>query len=131
MGLLGGSDSKECACNAGDPASIPGLRRSPGKGNGNPLQCLACEIPWTEKPSRLQSVGSQRVGCDRVTDTFIFHHDIMTFFFFFPLVIVFGLKSVSSALSIVTYALFWFQFAGMKYVFVVLSLGAYICNLKL
>ena len=82
MCLLGGSDSKECACNAGDPASIPGLRRSPGEGNGNPLQCLAWEIPWTEKPSRLQSVGSQRVGCDRVTDTFIFHHDIMTFFFF-------------------------------------------------
>ena len=38
----GGSDSKESACHAGDPGSIPGLRRSPGEGNGNPLQysCL-------------------------------------------------------------------------------------------
>ena len=38
----GGSDSKGSACNAGDLGSIPGSGRSPGKGNGNPLQysCL-------------------------------------------------------------------------------------------
>ena len=37
----GGSDGKESACNAGDPGSIPGLGRSPGEGDGNPLQyCL-------------------------------------------------------------------------------------------
>ena len=37
-----GSDGKESACNAGDLGSIPGLERSPGEGNGNPLQysCL-------------------------------------------------------------------------------------------
>ena len=36
------SDSKESACNVGDPGSIPGPGRSPGEGNGNPLQysCL-------------------------------------------------------------------------------------------
>ena len=34
----GGSDSKESACNAGNPGSVPGLGRSPGEGNGNPLQ---------------------------------------------------------------------------------------------
>ena len=36
------SDGKESACNARDPRSIPGLGRSPGEGNGNPLQysCL-------------------------------------------------------------------------------------------
>ena len=33
-----GSDGKEPACSAGDPGSIPGLGRSPGGGNGNPLQ---------------------------------------------------------------------------------------------
>ena len=38
MGFPGGSDGKECACNAGDPGSIPGLGRSPGEGNGNPRQ---------------------------------------------------------------------------------------------
>ena len=34
----GGSDSKASACNAGDLGSIPGLGRSPGEGNGNPMQ---------------------------------------------------------------------------------------------
>ena len=38
----GSSDSKASAYNAGDPGSIPGSERSPGEGNGNPLQysCL-------------------------------------------------------------------------------------------
>ena len=41
-GFTGGSDGKDSACNAGDLNSIPGLGRSPGEGNGNPLQhsCL-------------------------------------------------------------------------------------------
>ena len=45
MGFPGGSDSKESACNAGDPGSIPGLERSPGEGNGNPLQYSSLENP--------------------------------------------------------------------------------------
>ena len=42
MGLPGGSDGKESARNAGDLGSIPGSGRSPGEGNGNPLEysCL-------------------------------------------------------------------------------------------
>ena len=42
MSFLGGSDSKESACNAGNLGLIPRLGRSPGEGNGNPLQysCL-------------------------------------------------------------------------------------------
>ena len=41
-GFLCSSVSKESACSAGDPGSIPGLGRFPGEGNGNPLQypCL-------------------------------------------------------------------------------------------
>ena len=41
-GVPGGSDSKESACNARDLGSIPGSGRSPGEGDGNPLQnsCL-------------------------------------------------------------------------------------------
>jgi len=38
-----------------------------GEGTGNPLihsSTLAWEIPWTEKPGRLQSMGLQRVGQD-------------------------------------------------------------------
>ena len=38
MAFPGGLDSKESACNAGDPGLIPGLEKSPGEGNGNPLQ---------------------------------------------------------------------------------------------
>ena len=37
-GFPGGSDGKESASNAGDPGSVPGLKRSPGEGNGNPHQ---------------------------------------------------------------------------------------------
>ena len=48
--------------NAGDMGSIPGSGRSPGEGNGNPLQCSCLENPWTEEPVRLQSMGSKRVG---------------------------------------------------------------------
>ena len=42
QGFPGGSEVKAPACNAGDLGSIPGSRRSPGEGNGNPLQysCL-------------------------------------------------------------------------------------------
>ena len=38
MGFPGGSDGKASAHNAGDLGSIPGSGRSPGEGNGNPLQ---------------------------------------------------------------------------------------------
>jgi len=40
--------------NSGDMGSIPGLRSSPGEGNGNALSILAWEIPWTEEPDWLQ-----------------------------------------------------------------------------
>ena len=74
MGVRGfpsGSDGKESACNSGDPrdvGSIPGLGRSPGEGNGNPLQYFCLEIPMTEEPGGLQSMRSQRVGYDRATE---------------------------------------------------------------
>ena len=38
VGFLDGSDDKESACNSGDLGSNPGLGRSPGEGNGYPLQ---------------------------------------------------------------------------------------------
>ena len=40
-GFTGGSDGKESACNVVDVGLIPGLGRSPGEGNGNPLQYSA------------------------------------------------------------------------------------------
>ena len=41
----GGSDGKASAYNAGVPGSIPGSGRSPGEGNGNPLQYTCLENP--------------------------------------------------------------------------------------
>ena len=41
----GGSDGKESTCHIGDLNSIPGLGRSPGEGNGNPLQYSCLENP--------------------------------------------------------------------------------------
>ena len=47
---------KESSCNAGDVGSILGLGRSPGEGNGNPLQCSCLENPmdrgawWATSP---------------------------------------------------------------------------------
>ena len=60
-GFPGSSDGEESACNAEDLGSIPGFGRSPGGGNGNPLQCSCLESPWTEEPGGLQSMGSQKV----------------------------------------------------------------------
>ena len=44
-GIAGGSDGKASACNAGDPGSIPGSGKSPGEGNGNPLQHSCLDNP--------------------------------------------------------------------------------------
>ena len=44
-GIPCGSDDKESACNVGDLGSIPGSGRSPGEGNGNPLQYSCLENP--------------------------------------------------------------------------------------
>ena len=45
QGFPGGSEGKASAYNAGDPGLIPGSGRSPGKGNGNPLQYSCLENP--------------------------------------------------------------------------------------
>ena len=46
LGFPGGSDCKESACKVGDLGLIPGLERSPGEGNGNPLQYSCLENPY-------------------------------------------------------------------------------------
>ena len=55
---------KNPCANAGkerDVGLIPGSGISPGGGCGIPLQYSSLEIPWTEEPSGLQSMGSHRV----------------------------------------------------------------------
>ena len=64
IGLPGGSDGKESACNIEDPGSIPGWGRSPGERNSHPLQytCLENSTDKGDQWSTLHSTGSQRVG---------------------------------------------------------------------
>ena len=68
----GGSDGKESACNAGGLASIPGLVRSLETEMGTHSSILTWRIPWTVEPGRLQSMGSQRVRQDWMTNNFHF-----------------------------------------------------------
>ena len=57
LGFLGGSDSKEPACSAGDLSSIFGLGRSPGGEHGNPLQYSCLEIPMDRGASQATVLG--------------------------------------------------------------------------
>ena len=69
-GFPSSSVGKESAGNAEDPGLIRGLGRSPGEGNGNPLQysCLGNSMDRGAGLQRLQALGSQRAGHDRVTN---------------------------------------------------------------
>ena len=58
---------KNLPADAGDTRDmgwIPGSGRSPRVGNGNCSSILSWEIPQTEEPGNLQSMGPQRVGHD-------------------------------------------------------------------
>ena len=67
MGFPGSTIVKNPPANAGDVSdavSIPGLERSPGEGNGNPLQYSCLENPMDRGTGGLQSMGSQSVRHD-------------------------------------------------------------------
>ena len=68
MGFSDGSGVKNPPANAAGTGSIPGLGRSPGEGNATHSSVLVWEIPWTEEPSGLQSMRSQRVRHDLATN---------------------------------------------------------------
>ena len=72
---FGGSDSKEFACSAAAPGSVPGSRRSPGEGNGNSLQ-----YSWLENPvdrgtwwAIIHGVTRVRHDCFLLLKIFPFH----------------------------------------------------------
>ena len=58
---------KNLPANAGDTDSIPGLRRSSGEGNGNPLQYFAWRIPCREKPKSYSSRGRKESDTTEAT----------------------------------------------------------------
>ena len=53
MGFPAGSAVENPPANAADLGSSPGLKMSPGEGNGNHSSILTWEIPWTEEPGGL------------------------------------------------------------------------------
>ena len=59
---------KEFTCKAGDAGWILGSGRSPGGGNATHSSILTWEVPWTEEPGGLRSMGSQRVRHDWATE---------------------------------------------------------------
>ena len=61
------SIGKESACNAGDLGLIPGSGRSPGEGNGNPLQYSFLENPMDREALQATAHGVARAGHDLVT----------------------------------------------------------------
>ena len=67
MGFSHNSVGKESACSAGDPGLIPGSGRSPGEGNGNPLQYSCLENPMDKGAWQSTVHGVARVGHDIAT----------------------------------------------------------------
>ena len=57
VGFSGGSEGKESACSAGDPGLIPESGRSPGEGDGYPLQCSCLQTPTDREPPRVDAAG--------------------------------------------------------------------------
>ena len=75
LGFPGGSDGKASARNAGDPGLIPGLGRSPGEGNGNPLQDCCLENPMDRGAwqAAVHGVTKSQARLSDFTFTFHFH----------------------------------------------------------
>ena len=78
LGSPGSLDSKESACTAGDPALIPGSGRSPGEGNGYPLQysCLENSMDgeaWRAIVCRV--LGKRSFSLHRSLKQVVFHLD--------------------------------------------------------
>ena len=72
MDFPGDSEDKVSACNVGDWGSIPGLGRSPGEGNGNPLQYSCLENPMNREAwwATVHRVAKSQTGLSDFTFTF-------------------------------------------------------------
>ena len=80
----GGSDSKESACNAGGMGSVPGLGRSSGGGNGNPLQysCLENSMDKGAWQATVHRVTKSQTWLKRLSKhAYMMHSDILCFIY--------------------------------------------------
>ena len=75
-GFPGGSEVKSSTCNAGDLGSIPGSGRSPGEGNGNPLQYSCLENPMDRGAwwATVHGVAKSQTRLSDFPFTFTFTH---------------------------------------------------------
>ena len=64
MSFTGGSMVKNLPTDRGNVGLIPELGRSPGEGMATHPSTVPWETPWTKETSKLQFMGSQRVGPD-------------------------------------------------------------------
>ena len=71
MGFPGDLDGKASACSVGDPGMIPGSGRSPGEGNGNPLQCSCLGNPMDRGAwlATVQEVAKSQTRLSAQTET--------------------------------------------------------------
>ena len=88
FGFPGGSDGKESVCSMGDLGSIPGSGRSPGEGNGNPLQYPCLENPM-DRGAWQATVHGVPKSRTRLSD--------FTFAFLLPVRIVLGVLKYTHA----------------------------------
>ena len=72
-----GPEGKASACNAGDPGSIPGLVRSPGEGNRNPLQYSCLENPMDGEACTVHGVTKSRTQLSDFTFTLFSVYQIL------------------------------------------------------
>ena len=79
FGFPGGSDSKASACSAGNQGSIPGSGRSPGEGNGNPLQYSCPENPMSSRAWQPTVFPVVMYGCESWTIKKAEHQGINAF----------------------------------------------------
>ena len=96
-----GSEVKASAANAGDPGSIPGSGRSPGEGNGNPLQysCLENPIDWGAWWAAVHGVTKSRTGLSDFT--YLFKSQVSV------VIIIFFLVSLQTITSLKRKKKFW------------------------
>ena len=73
MGFPGGSDGEESTYNAGDLRSVPGSGRSPGEGNGNPLQYSCLKNPTDRGAwwATVHGVAKSQTQTERLTLTLL------------------------------------------------------------
>ena len=83
---------KNLPANAGDAGLIPRLGWFPGGRNGTHSSIPAWRIPWTEEPGGLQSMGSQRVGCNWAHASHRLFHVSLFIFMGKVYVHIYGLK---------------------------------------